>query len=218
MKVIGLIGSPRSGGNTERLVQQILAGAAERGADTRSYSLATMKIAGCQGCYACKTDGKCVQQDDMQTLYTEIDQADVVVFGTPLYMGQMTSQAKAFVDRLTPYLKPDFTTRLAGKKRDRAGLHAGQPRSHRLRPLLSGNDGHLQVHGLHAQGDRSRYRSPWTHRHRAEERRDDQRESAGRAARRVVGVFCAHLTLRILIVIYRPNRTLLPHGCLAMRQ
>jgi multimeric flavodoxin WrbA len=116
MKVIGIVGSPRSGGNTEQLIQQILAGAAEHGAETKMYSVATMKIGGCLGCYACKKDGKCVQQDDMQLLYPEIASADVLVLGSPVYMGQMTAQLKAFCDRLLPFINPDFTTRLQGKK------------------------------------------------------------------------------------------------------
>ena len=127
MKVIGFVGSPRAGGNTEQLVKQILAGAAEHGAETTLYSISAMKINGCLGCYACTKDGKCVQQDDMQSLYPEIASADVLVLGTPVYMGQMTAQLKAFVDRLLPFMKPDFSTRLQGKKSIVLAFTQGSP-------------------------------------------------------------------------------------------
>jgi multimeric flavodoxin WrbA len=116
MKIIGIVGSPRVGGNTQQLVQQILAGAGENGAETKLFNVTTMKISGCSGCNACRKDGQCVQQDDMQSLYPEIAAADVVVVGTPVYMGQMTAQLKAFFDRLLPFMNPDFTSRLQGKK------------------------------------------------------------------------------------------------------
>ena len=55
-------------------------------------------------------------EDGMQEIYEEIQTADVVVLGSPIYMWQMTAQTKLFVDRLTAFLKPNFSSRLDNKK------------------------------------------------------------------------------------------------------
>ena len=67
-RILGIIGSPRRNGNTEILVDEILAGAEEAGALTEKIILNEIKITPCQACYLCKDDGECVQQDDMAGL------------------------------------------------------------------------------------------------------------------------------------------------------
>lgn len=58
MKVIGIIGSPRKGGNTEILVEKILSGAKEAGLDVEIFKLNELNIHPCQGCnFAKKTAG-----------------------------------------------------------------------------------------------------------------------------------------------------------------
>jgi multimeric flavodoxin WrbA len=53
----------------------------------------------------------------MQTLYAEIESADVVVIGSPVYMEQVTGQTKVFMDRLLAFLNNDFSSRLKPGKR-----------------------------------------------------------------------------------------------------
>ncbi len=115
MKVLGLIGSPRIKGNTAKLVKEILAGASENGAESVVYNLAKMNLSGCKACSACLKKGTCILEDDMQELYREIEEADVLVLGSPVYMGEISAQAKPFVDRLHP-LVHDSSKPLAGKK------------------------------------------------------------------------------------------------------
>jgi len=57
VKVIGFNGSPRRGANTATLVETVLKGAADKGAETRMVNLNELNIKGCQGCGACKTPG-----------------------------------------------------------------------------------------------------------------------------------------------------------------
>jgi multimeric flavodoxin WrbA len=113
--IVGFVGSPRSGGNTETLVRAILAGAAEAGAKVKRFNLAAMKINGCASCYTCQKTGRCVQADDMQELYDRIYAADGIVIGSPVYMGHMSGQTKVFFDRLFALMKPDMTSRLPRK-------------------------------------------------------------------------------------------------------
>lgn len=116
MKVVGFVGSPRKGGNTEIMVNQILSGASENGAQTKIFNLHEMNIAPCKACQHCKAnDGECAADDDMQTIYKEIQEADAFVLGSPVYMWQMTAQAKLFTDRLYAFYMTGFEEKY-GKK------------------------------------------------------------------------------------------------------
>lgn len=112
MKVLGIVGSPRKGGNTEILVREALEGAAESGAETEIILVADKNISPCDGCGACSENGICKIKDDMQPIYQQLEQADGVIFGTPVYFVNVTAQAKAVMDRTYAFLG---TRKLRGK-------------------------------------------------------------------------------------------------------
>jgi multimeric flavodoxin WrbA len=120
MKLIGFIGSSRKEGNTAWVVNKILEGAAEQGAETQAWYFSDLDINPCRGCLGCVKNDRCVINDDMQRLYDALAQADALVLGSPIYMGQMSAQAKIFTDRLfaqiTPRFSPKFKKENAGKK------------------------------------------------------------------------------------------------------
>jgi multimeric flavodoxin WrbA len=123
MKVVGFVGSPRKKGNTAVIVNEMLRGARDAGAETKVYDLNALSIRGCQACYKCQTpEGQCVQKDDMKRLYEEIFSAEGIVIGTPVYMLQISGQTKTFIDRLFAllYLKDGqpgaFRNKIKGKK------------------------------------------------------------------------------------------------------
>lgn len=152
MKVVGFVGSPRKQGNTAILVDEVLRGAREAGAETRAYYLNEMDINGCQGCRACKKkEGICVQKDDMAQIYGAIKDADAVVVGTPVYFGQMTGQTKLFADRLYAFLNNDFTHRLGGGKKTVMIYTQGQPKSDMFQPSFDLNNSMLSLVGLKIQ-------------------------------------------------------------------
>ena len=98
MKIIGFAGSPHKEGNTAWAVSQVLEGAADQGAETRAWCFSGLTIQLCRGCLACHHGNQgCVIRDDMQPIYDALGQADALVFGTPVYMGQMSAQAKIFM-------------------------------------------------------------------------------------------------------------------------
>lgn len=110
MKVMGFAGSPRSEGNTAWAVDRILEGADGQGAETRAWRFGDLDIGPCRGCLAChRGDRGCVQDDDMRLLYGALDRADALVLGSPVYMGQMSGQAKIFTDRLFAQISPRFS-------------------------------------------------------------------------------------------------------------
>lgn len=110
MKIIGFNASPRKEGNTAWTVNKILEGAKEQGAETKAWNFSDLDIKPCRSCYGCKQGERgCIINDDMQKLYNELAQADALVLGSPVYMGQMSAQAKIFTDRLYAQFSPRFS-------------------------------------------------------------------------------------------------------------
>lgn len=97
--IIGIIGSPRKGGNTDILVNAVLNGAEEAGAVPEKICLGDLNILPCRGCDACKKIGKCLQNDDMHKLLEKLEKSKIWVFGTPVYWWGPTAQFKTFFDR-----------------------------------------------------------------------------------------------------------------------
>ena len=136
MKILGVEGSSRKNGNTEKLVKTILESASENGAQTIFYKLTEMNISLCLGCFNCRETGICVTDDAMQFLLEEIQVSDIIILGSPVYMWQVSGQTKVFMDRLVPFIKPDFTTRLKGKKRLFMVFTQGNPDKNIFKPYF----------------------------------------------------------------------------------
>jgi multimeric flavodoxin WrbA len=106
MNVIGINASPRKNANTQTLVQAVLEGAAEKGAETRLVNLRERAINGCLGCEGCKKHvGKCVQKDDLTPLLQDLTRYDAIVMGTPVYWFHVAAQFKMLVDRLYSFME-----------------------------------------------------------------------------------------------------------------
>ncbi|MDD4567988.1 MAG: flavodoxin family protein, partial [Methanoculleus chikugoensis] len=133
MKVLGISGSPRARGNTARLLAEVLRGVSDAGGEASAVSLSEYVIAGCVGCERCRRDQTCTRfNDGMTLLYPRIVDADALVLGSPVYHYNVTSQMKAFIDRL--YAFYDFTderprgysSRLAGRERKAVVFAVGE--------------------------------------------------------------------------------------------
>ena len=98
-RVLGIVGSPRRGGNTEILLDEVLRGAQEAGARVGKVFLNDLDIAPCQACGACEETGECAQSDDMHSLLERMKRSDVWAFGTPVYWWGPSAQFKLFLDR-----------------------------------------------------------------------------------------------------------------------
>ncbi|MFH1381878.1 MAG: flavodoxin family protein [Chloroflexota bacterium] len=100
MKVLGLVCSPRKGGNTEIMVGEALDAVRELGGETELVTLAGKTITPCDACAACRPKGgTCHVKDDMQEVYQQLINADGIIFGSPVYFGNVSAQAKAVMDR-----------------------------------------------------------------------------------------------------------------------
>jgi NAD(P)H-dependent FMN reductase/putative sterol carrier protein len=130
MKVLALNGSPRKRVSaTSRILEALLAGMKDAGAETTLVHLAGLDLQACVGCYTCwaATPGECIHRDrdGMAGLMAAWREADVVVFGTPLYHFSMTGLMKTFFDRLLPEVEPWLV------QDPRAPSQTSHPRRHR---------------------------------------------------------------------------------------
>jgi multimeric flavodoxin WrbA len=99
VKVLGIAGSPRRGGNTDIALAEFLKGAASKGAETETVVLQNLKFSTCLHCDSCVKTGKCRLQDDMQAIYEKLAQADVIALASPVHFAGMTAPLKAMIDR-----------------------------------------------------------------------------------------------------------------------
>lgn len=99
MRVLGIAGSPRRGGNTDLLLDELMKGAASQGAEIKTIELRSLKFETCRHCDACLKTGNCVVKDDMQDIYREFEQADRIVVASPVQFVGPTAQLKAMIDR-----------------------------------------------------------------------------------------------------------------------
>lgn len=101
--VLGIAGSPRRHGNSDRLLEAALAGATESGAEARTLVAADAGLSQCLGCNACSVDGECTQRDGGPELYAAIDAADAMIVATPVYFASVPGTLKTLIDRVQPY-------------------------------------------------------------------------------------------------------------------
>ena len=99
MKVLGIYGSPRPGGNSDLLLDKVLEGAGSAGAEIQRIYVREMKISGCQECGGCDKTGECVIPDEMQQIYPKLLDSEILFLSSPIFFYGLPSQAKALVDR-----------------------------------------------------------------------------------------------------------------------
>lgn len=99
VKVLAIQGSPRKGGNTDILIDEAIRGARDEGVEAQKVVLADLKISPCLEIYACKKEGVCAINDDMQGLYQPLDDFPRVILASPIFFYNVSATAKAFIDR-----------------------------------------------------------------------------------------------------------------------
>ena len=122
MKVLGIFGSPRRGGNTEILLEEALKGAEKEGAKVERLYLNDFTITPCKECHGCDDTGNCIILDEMEKVYPKLLEADVVILASPIFFYGVTASAKALIDRsqalwARKYLLKDPSLGKEGKKR-----------------------------------------------------------------------------------------------------
>jgi multimeric flavodoxin WrbA len=103
MKIIGINCSPRKGQTTQKSLEVCLKAVHNESGDIKTdiIEIADLDVRGCLGCDYCKKQLKCKQKDDFNSLIPVLSDEEVagIIIATPVYLGTMTSQCKAFLDR-----------------------------------------------------------------------------------------------------------------------
>lgn len=108
MKNVVIVNSTfRKNGNSEVLAKQFAKGATEVGHTVKTINLCDIKPNYCVGCLSCHKTGKCIHKDGINELLPIVQNADVLVFATPVYYYCMSGQLKTFLDRLNPLYGQD---------------------------------------------------------------------------------------------------------------
>ena len=153
MKVLGILGSPRIGGNSDILLEQALAGAKDAGGEAEKIVLSKKKISGCLDCGKCNETGVCAVKDDMLEIHKKILEVDVVIHSVPVYFWAMTSQMKAYLDRWCAFFDAEWTLHKAYRpkmKAKRIGLITvcGDPNVSTADPIVHSFKNTCQFSGL----------------------------------------------------------------------
>lgn len=137
MKVLGLFGSPRKGGNTELLLEEALKGAEREGAEVERLHLTDFTITPCKECHGCDQTGECVILDDMQKIYPKLLEADIIILASPIFFYGVTAWAKALIDRCQAfwsrkYILKNQSLGKEGKKRKGFFISVGGTKGKRV--------------------------------------------------------------------------------------
>lgn len=108
MKILVLNGSPRLNGNTAEMVSVFQDAAESNGHIVKIFNVCKMNIKGCLACEYCHGagEGKCVQKDDMQAIYAELSDTEMLVLAAPIYYHGISGQLKCVIDRFYSALYP----------------------------------------------------------------------------------------------------------------
>lgn len=118
MKAVIVEASPKKDGNSVTLARKFIKGLQENpDVETTELYLDDLKIEFCRGCWSCLKLGEpgCVIEDDMTWVYPKLNEADVIVFATPIYWWHINAQMKKFIDRLEGLLDGNGPNNLSGK-------------------------------------------------------------------------------------------------------
>lgn len=104
MRIIGILGSPRNNGSTALLLDAVLKGAQESGAQVERINIAGMKMNGCTACGKCYITGRCIFDDEVEAVKAKMLAADGIVLASPNYLSSISAQLKMMLDRCSLYV------------------------------------------------------------------------------------------------------------------
>lgn len=126
IKILAFAGSPRRHGNSETLLDWVLASMSEdQDVVIEKVPLTEANINPCRGCNACETLNMCVQRDGMDIYHDKIVEADCIILSSPIYCMGLASQVKALVDRAQVFRSRKYVLRLPVVPPERRGKRLG---------------------------------------------------------------------------------------------
>jgi len=126
IKILAFAGSPRRHGNSEMLLDWVLASMSEdRDIRMEKVVLTEADINPCRGCNACEALNKCIQRDGMDIYHDKIIEADCIVLSSPIYCMGLAAQVKALVDRAQVFRSRKYVLKLPVVPPERKGKRLG---------------------------------------------------------------------------------------------
>jgi multimeric flavodoxin WrbA len=126
IKVLAFAGSPRRHGNSETLLDWVLASmGGEPDVSVDKIALSEANINMCNGCNACEKLNRCIQRDGMDTVHDKIIEADCIVLSSPIFCMGLAAQVKALVDRAQVFRSRKYVLRLPIVPPERKGKRFG---------------------------------------------------------------------------------------------
>jgi len=124
-RVLGISGSPVKDGNTDAFLDHLLSVAEEHGFDTESVKLSKLGLRDCIQCNFCmvkqKQDRYCSLDDEGQLLFEKVENADILILSSPVYIMRQSGYMESFLDRLRLFIFGNVT---AGRLRNKIGVSA----------------------------------------------------------------------------------------------
>ena len=109
-KILILDGSTRKQGNTSALIQQFTEGAQANSVEIEHILVKDLNIKYCNGCLRCNLIKRCsIREDDWANLSQKINDADVLVFASPIYFHYLTAPLKNIIDRFRSFVHVQIT-------------------------------------------------------------------------------------------------------------
>jgi hypothetical protein len=125
-KVLAFATSPRRHGNSETLLDWVLAEmAGEPDIAIQKVALDEVTVNPCRGCNACEVLGRCIQRDDMDFLYTDIIEADCIIFASPIYCLGICADGKALIDRAQVFRSRKYVLKVPVVAPEKLGKRLG---------------------------------------------------------------------------------------------
>jgi len=125
-KVIGILGSPLTEGNTALLLDQALKGAGDAGCTVEKIVVASLDFQACQEMMFCKEHETCIMDDDMQEIYPKFRELEGLIVATPVMTMGIPGKLKSFIDRFQVFFMAKYMRKKPmipdNKKNERKGL------------------------------------------------------------------------------------------------
>ena len=125
-KIIGLLGSPLTEGNTAQLLDRALKGAEDAGCEVEKIVVVNLDFQACQEMMFCKEHETCILDDDMQAMYPKLRGMDGLIVATPVMTMGIPGKLKSFIDRFQVFFMAKYVRKKPliskEKKKERKGL------------------------------------------------------------------------------------------------
>ena len=125
-KIIGVLGSPLTEGNTALLLDRALKGAEDAGCTVEKIVVVNLDFQACQEMMFCREHETCILDDDMQAMYPKLREMDGLIVATPVMTMGIPGKLKSFIDRFQVFFMAKYVRKKPlvsnEKKQGRRGL------------------------------------------------------------------------------------------------